>query len=151
MKFFSFQFGKVGLASIFVIVATFSGAHASTVLVTEQEAALPPATQSGGTRGILRGPRIELDDIDKDELQSPVRLKIRFQAFGDTTIDLRSLQVIYLKMPAVDLTSRVMPFAQPTGIDMPDAELPPGEHKISIEISDSDGHIANRIIALHIR
>jgi hypothetical protein len=32
---------------------------------------------------------------------------------------------------------------QPTGIDMPDAQLPPGEHLLRIDIKDSDGRPAS--------
>ncbi len=49
----------------------------------------------------------------------------------------------YLKSPVVDLTSRIKPFVQPTGIDMPDAQLPPGEHLVRIDIKDSDGRPAS--------
>jgi len=51
--------------------------------------------------------------------------------------------VTYLKSPVVDLTSRIKPFVQPAGIDMPDAQLPPGEHLLRIDIKDSDGRPAS--------
>jgi hypothetical protein len=46
--------------------------------------------------------------------------------------------LIYLKDPAVDLTARVRPFLTADGIEMAEAETPPGEHTIEAKISDSD-------------
>jgi len=127
-------------------------AWAGTVLVTAQEAKLPPPKGAVAvtSRGITRGPRIELADIDKGELHSPLHLQIRFQAFGGASIDLTSLQVTYLKTPSVDLTSRVKPFAQPTGIDIPDAELPPGDHEVRVDIRDSDGRVSTASFLLKV-
>jgi hypothetical protein len=42
-------------------------------------------------------------------------------------------------MPNVDLTSRIKPYAQPTGIEIPDAEAPPGEHLVRVDVQDSEG------------
>jgi hypothetical protein len=33
----------------------------------------------------------------------------------------------------------VKPFAKPTGIDISEAEVPPGEHLVRVEIHDSEG------------
>lgn len=40
----------------------------------------------------------------------------------------------YLKSPSVDLTPRLKPFVKPDGIDMPDAELPVGDHVIRVDV-----------------
>ena len=45
----------------------------------------------------------------------------------------------YLRNPNVDLTERVRSFASMSGLDMPDAELPPGDHLIRVDIKDTDG------------
>ncbi len=116
----------------------------ATPLVTAEEAALPP--QKGAlpisARGITRGPKIQVSDADGVQ-PSPVHLLIKFQTFGGSGIDLDALKVTYLKSPVVDLTSRVRPFAQAGGIDMPDAQLPPGEHLMRVDIKDSDGRAAS--------
>jgi len=129
-----------------------SQARAGTVLVTSEEAKLPPpkGAIAVSSRGITRGPRIELAEIDKGELHSPLHLQIRFQAFGGASIDLKGLQVTYLKTPNVDLTTRVKPFAQPTGIDIPDAELPPGEHEVRVDVRDSDGRVSTMSFVLKV-
>ncbi|MDR3466543.1 MAG: hypothetical protein P4M07_11410 [Xanthobacteraceae bacterium] len=127
-------------------------AWAGTVLVTAEEAKLPPpkGAFAMAARGITRGPRIELAEIDKGDLRSPVHLQIRFQAFGGATIDLNGLQVTYLKTPNVDLTPRVKPFAQPAGIDIPDAELPPGDHEMRVDVRDSDGRVSTASFVLKV-
>jgi hypothetical protein len=127
-------------------------ASAGTVLVTSDEAKLPPpkGAIAVASRGITRGPRIELADMDKGELHSPLHLQIKFQAFGGATIDLNGLQVTYLKTPSVDLTPRVKPFAQLGGIDIPDAELPPGDHEVRVDVRDSDGRVSTASFILKV-
>ena len=91
---------------------------------------------------------IEVDDIDKGPLRSPIRFKVKFRAFGDAEIDQLSIQVTYLKIPTIDLTSRIMPFANASGIDMPDADVPPGDHFIQLDVKDSNGRVGTRVILL---
>jgi hypothetical protein len=128
-------------------------AAAGTVLITSDEAKLPPpkGAVAVATRGITRGPRIEFAGGDKGPLTSPARLQVKFQSFGGASIDLNSLQVTYLRATPVDITARVKPFAQPGGIDIPDAELPPGEHNLKIDLRDSDGRPATANVVLTVK
>ena len=124
----------------------------ATPLITADEAALPPqkgAVPNSG-RGITRGPKIQLPETDAVAQASPMRFQVKFQTFGGSSIDLEALKVTYLKSPVVDLTSRVKPFAQPAGIDMPEAQLPPGEHLVRIDIKDSEGRTASTSFLLKI-
>lgn len=134
-----------------VVFAASAPAHAGTVLISAEEAKLPP--QKGAvavaSRGITRGPKIAY--VGKsDAAQSPLRLQLKFESFGGSKIDTDSLKVTYLKNPAVDLTPRLKPFVQPTGIDMPDAELPAGDHLIRVDVKDSDGRAASTSFTLKI-
>ena len=90
--------------------------------------------------------------ILKDEavLRAPLHLKLKFKTFGGSAIDLGAFQATYIKEPAVDLTARLKPFAQQTGIDIPDAQLPPGEHFIQLGIKDSDGRAVTKIFKLKV-
>ena len=45
----------------------------------------------------------------------------------------------YVKKPAVDLTQRIQRFIAPTGIDVQNAEVPPGTHTLRVNVTDSDG------------
>ena len=123
----------------------------ATALITPEEAALPAmkgAVPNSG-RGITRGPKITVLE-DASARPSPNHFQVRFQPLGGSTIDLDGLKVIYLKQPNVDLTPRVKPFAQPTGIDMPDALLPPGDHLVRIDVKDSEGRVSTTSFLLRI-
>ena len=113
----------------------------ATPLVTEEEAKLPPpkGAIAADRRGILRGPKIEVVMPSGGVVHSPLRLVLKFESFGGATINVESVKVIYLRTPNVDLTPRVKPFIRADGIDMPQAELPPGEYIVRVDIKDSDG------------
>src|ERR1700751_2209094 len=110
------SFGVVaGLAMSFgVMVATTGQALAGPVqLITPAEAQLPPlkGAVASASRGITRGPRVELVDTPTEgPLNSPRHLQLKSQAFGGAQIDPSAVQVTYLRSPEVDLTSRVKPF-----------------------------------------
>ena len=141
----------VVLTAGIAVLAVLPRAYAGTVLISADEAKLPPpkGAVSVATRGITRGPKIEL--IGKtDSAKSPMRLQLKFESFGGAKIDTDSLKVIYMKSPAVDLTPRLKPFVQPTGIDLPDAELPAGDHLIRVDVKDSDGRAASTSFTIKI-
>ena len=123
-------------------IADMPKATAGVILITPEEAKLPAPTQLASTRAITRGPRIEVSDLDDGKLHSPLHFNLKFRAFGGSSIDLDSLSVTYLRGSNVDLTQRVRPYARPTGIDIPDAEVPPGEHAIRVDLKDSEGRAA---------
>jgi hypothetical protein len=127
------------LLAPFILTAQSPHAIAGVVLITTQEAQLPTPKGVFASRAVTRGPRIDLAGPDTSDVRSPLRLQLKFKGFGGATINLDSLHVTYLKMPNVDLTSRVRPYARPTGIEIPDAEAPPGDHLVRVEIQDSEG------------
>lgn len=132
-----------------VFLAAPSPLHAD-ILVTQAESQLPPPTKAVAvSRGITRGPRIEFA-APTDTTRSPVRLQVRFEAFGGAKINLNTLRLMYLKTPLIDLTDRIKPYLQLSGIDMPQAELPPGEHTMRVELSDTDGRTAISNIVIKI-
>jgi len=128
-----------GLLAALILTAAPPDASAGVVLITPDEAQLPTPKGILAPRAITRGPRVELSDSDHGELHSPLRLQLKFRGFGGANINLDSLRVTYLKQPNVDLTSRVRPYAQATGIEIPDAEAPPGDHLVRVELHDSEG------------
>jgi hypothetical protein len=132
-------------------MAPVHSSSAATILVTEAEAKLPLPKEipPPSDRGITRGPKIEIEE-DKAGHRAPLHLKLTFKTFGGSAIDLGAINATYIKDPTVDLTPRIKPFAQPTGIDIPDAQLPPGEHLIRISIKDSEGRAVSKIVKLKI-
>ena len=128
-----------------------TGAVRAGQLITEEEAKLPPpkGAIAADRRGILRGPKVEVV-LPNGGVHSPLRLQLKFESFGGTTIDPDSVKVIYLRSPNVDLTPRVKPFIQGNGIDMPEAELPPGEYTVRVDVKDSDGRPGTTSFTLNI-
>ncbi len=114
------------------------------VLITADEAKLPPpkGTVAVASRGVTRGPKIELVSPAAD-CKSPIHLQVKFKSYGGAKINLETVRVTYLRSPNVDLTERIKPFLQPTGIDMPNAELPPGDYAMRFDLQDSDGRVSS--------
>jgi len=132
-------------------ITVSSAAGASHVLITADEAKLPPpkGAITADRRGITRGPKIEVI-VDGQQVHSPVHLQLKFESFGGAKIDPDSIKVTYMKTPTVDLTDRIKSFVQASGMDMPDAELPPGDHMIRVDIKDSEGRIGSTSFVLKI-
>jgi hypothetical protein len=130
------------------MVLASSQACAGTVLITKEEANLPPELVVD-SRSVTRGPRIEL--IQPGETAySPMHFQLKFRSFGGSEIRSETLRVIYLKTPEVDITPRVTRFARPAGIDIPDAEAPEGEHSIRVQVTDSEGRSRSSVFTFRI-
>ena len=141
-----------GIAACIGVALLSSGvARAATKLITEEEARLPPpkGAIAADKRGILRGPKIDFVSPG-NPVRSPAHLQLKFESYGGAKIDLDSVRVIYLRTPNVDLTPRIKQFVIPTGIDIPDTELPPGEHMVRVDIKDTDGRPASTSFVLKV-
>ena len=79
-----------------------------------------------------------------------MQLMLKFESFGGTKIDPESVKMIFLRTPNVDLTPRIKPFVKPDGINMQDAELPPGEYAVRVDIKDSDGRPGTTVFTLKV-
>jgi hypothetical protein len=143
MLFFSANSPILAAARVVLICTSMMGctskATAGVILITFDEARLPAPRQIADSRAITRGPRIEFSDLDDGKLHSPLHFKLKFHAYGGSSIDVGSVMVTYLRGSNIDLTQRVKPYMHASGIDIPDAEVPPGEHAIRIELKDSEG------------
>jgi hypothetical protein len=146
-----------GMTAVGLLTAWFAvswlpvPALAAQVLITQDEAKLPPprAAIAAEMRGITRGPKVSLVS-DVEPVHSPMHLQLRFESFGGAKIDPESVKVTYLRTPNVDLTARIKSFVQATGIDVPDAELPVGDHQVRVDIKDSAGRSGSSIFALQV-
>ena len=116
-------------------------------LVTKEEAALPagplPVLQMRGSP--TRRPKIVVISPPPSAglVHSPLDLKLQFHAFGGGEIDPGSVVVTYLKQPAIDITQRIMPFITADGVNIPQAEVPPGKHQFWVELKDTTGRIGS--------
>ncbi len=124
------------------------------VLITADEAKLPrpPTTDLIFRAGVSRGPAITLllPKSSETNVQSPVHLQLKFEGRGGAQVDVDSFKLTYVRTPAVDLTNRVKIFVKPDGIDVPEAEMPPGTHTIRAEIKDKDGRAASFTFNLNV-
>jgi hypothetical protein len=137
-------FAGISIAIAAVVSFAAMPAYAANVLITDEEAKLPPpkGAVAADRRGVTRGPKIKFLE-DGEALHSPAHLQLTFESFGGAKIDPDSVKVTYLKTPNVDLTPRVKSFVQVSGIDIPDAELPIGDHMVRVDVKDSDGRIGS--------
>jgi hypothetical protein len=129
-------------------------------LITPEEAALPAgvlASPSGeNTRTERRSPTrrpsiaVVWPSPDAGVVHSPLDLRLRFRAFGGSTIDPDSVVVTYLKKPAIDITQRIMPFITATGIEVPQAQIPAGRHEFWVEVKDREGRVGRAIFSFEI-
>ena len=108
-------------------------------LITKEEAARPPGMRID-LRGPFPGPTIEIVSPPSDVRQvSPIRLLARFTTYAGTEVDKETVRLIYIKTPLIELTDRVRDFITTKGIDLNNAEVPPGIHTIRIQLKDSAG------------
>lgn len=135
-----------------VMTGLFVGTPAFAVtLVSQAEADLPPAKDTPFVaRGVTRGPGIELLSPNDNAAKSPMVFHVKFVAHNGAKIDPASVTVVYLKAKPVDLTPRVQPYVTADGIDISDAEVPPGTHLFRIFARDSEGRGGTQTIKLSV-
>lgn len=134
---------------------TCSAVARPAAIISPQEAALPPSrhTCSSATQyqsalkrgaddrgGTSRKPDIKLLSPGSAPVGSPLLLRIAFTAHGGSQIDPTKTSVTYLKTPEIDLTTRLKLYISENGIEVPEAEIPPGKHIIEISVSDREGN-----------
>jgi len=140
---------KICKKLITLLIATNASIGLAAPLISSQEAALPASPDSFATRGISRGPVIKLNSPEATmAVTSPFDLRVTFEPRGDAKIDQKSIQVVYLKTPSVDLTPRLKGAITKSGIDLQKAEVPPGTHAIRVSVKDSEGHETKSVYTL---
>ncbi len=123
------------------------------VLITANEAAQPPSSNvSMNMRGITRGPSVDqLSPSPTAAVHSPLELKLKFTAHNNAKVDPAAVKVIYEKQTPIDLTDRLRKYMSSDGIDMPDAEVPPGTHLLRVELKDSLGRTSVGEVKLRVQ
>jgi hypothetical protein len=140
----------VGALALAFVVPQISSAE---TLISEAEAKLPQAPDTGmATRGITRGPGIEIVSPapGAHDLKSPLPLKIKFIVRNSVPIDTANVKLTYLRVPSVDLTDRVKSYLTKDGIDMAQADVPPGNHLIRIDVRDAEGRSTATTLTLSV-
>ena len=85
--------------------------------------------------------RIQEPDITKP-VKSPVKIRVSFQAGANARIVVDSLRVRYGFL-GIDITRRLLAHARPTpsGVFVENADLPRGQHKVTVQIADNMGRV----------
>jgi hypothetical protein len=147
---------KVTLAAVVCLAGLFAVAMPADAfqLITPEEAALPAGPVPGFQ---LRGSPTRRPNVivispppTAGVLHSPLNLKLQFRAPGGAVIDPNSVVVTYLKEPAIDITQRITPFISADGINISQADVPPGKHQFWIELKDNDGRIGGAEFSLQV-
>ena len=139
------------------------------VLITREEANLPayrPPSKGLGEepgqsrpglrwRGLAAGPQLIVVAPPAKGgtliAHRPVSLHIRFRTAEDgAAIDLNSLRVTYLRLWGIDITDRIKPYLSTQGIDVDNADIPPGEHSIELEVRDTLGRVIKQVLKLSV-
>jgi hypothetical protein len=152
-----------GLAGILLLVAVAIPGQAA-VLITPQEAqqarvpeGRPASQAAGGAAGYDkdRGTPTRAPDVvvqsPTGPVGSPFPLRVAFTPHNGARIDPNSVTVTLLSKPEVDLTNRVRPYLSARGVDFAQAEAPPGQYRIRIELIDDAGHIGATTVDLQVQ
>ena len=136
--------------AIAMLLLGASAVHAQTVqLITADEAKQAAAATKPASRSITRGPGVKLASPDSVSGQFP--FNIAFEPRGESKIDTASVKVEYLKGSGIDLTERLKGGIKPTGIDIPAAAAPAGEHPIRVTVRDSEGRLGTAEFKLTVK
>jgi hypothetical protein len=144
------RYAPIVCIAVFCTFVPFIKSIHAEVLITPEEGRLPAS--DARRRGIFLGPTVELISplATIGQIRSPVRLLLKFRAHGGARIDLNTLTVTYVRRPAVDITERIIKFGSSDGINMPVAEVPPGNHRIWVDVRDSRGETGFAEIQLQV-
>jgi len=121
-------------------------------LVTEQEALMSrsaPQMPEAKALPIPDAPRIVLVQPDVSaQVASPTRILLRFEPGPDGQIRPDTFKVRYGTF-RLDITSRITSASKVTaeGIDVAEASLPKGSHRLYLEIQDSLGRVGERALS----
>jgi hypothetical protein len=143
---------RAGIAwrTVACLAVCIAAAHpaAAFELITASEAALPPGTAPAFE---VRGSPTRLPSVTVlspppggGAVYAPLDFKLRFRAFGGAAIDPDSVVVTYIKQPDLDITPRIKAFITANGIDIAQAEVPPGVHQFWVRLRDTDGRVGDR-------
>jgi hypothetical protein len=85
------------------------------------------------------------------KVRSPFVLAAQFKATGDAAIVPSTFKVLY-GAQRVDITERITRFAQvtPEGFSLERAQLPPGKHKLLLQVQDARQRVAERELRLEV-
>jgi len=103
------------------------------------------------------GPMIDLVAPENGGIYtSPLGIDIAFAPKEGSSIDLSTLKVTVVSTTIagvfeLDITEDIIDYASEGGIKAPKAEIPAGEHVVTIQVADSEKRVAERQLAITVR
>ena len=128
----------------------------STFLVSEEEMVKSNANKTffyPKTVVSPDAPKIELVSPKLDStISSPTQIQLKFLPKTPATTKPETFRILYGTFQ-IDITDRLLKVATvtPEGINVPDAKLPNGRHKLVLNVQDSDGRVGSRLIEFEIK
>jgi hypothetical protein len=98
-------------------------------------------------------PKIELVSPNLDStISSPTQIQLKFLPKTPATTKPETFRILYGTFQ-IDITDRLLKVATvtPQGINVPEAKLPSGRHKLVLNVQDSDGRVGSRLIEFEIK
>lgn len=138
------------LSALGLLVASLGTAQAQ-MLVTEAEAAAAraaPEAPVAKSVPVADAPRIKLLAPDLGgPVPSPTRIQLKFEPVAPAAIRPESFRVRYGAF-RLDITGRITAASKvgADGIDVAEAALPLGSHRLYLEIQDSMGRTGERLL-----
>ena len=141
--------------AVSVALVTFStGAHAENWFITPAEAAMAPTAQTdplqGGDHVNIAGEAIDVGPVIEVKRpiigvpqNSPIEIVVKFVPRSHP-IDLSTLEVELVKFINIDITDRVAAYTTEQGIQLKEADVPEGAHRVRIELADTTGALSVR-------
>ncbi|MBA3573375.1 MAG: hypothetical protein H0W34_15705 [Pyrinomonadaceae bacterium] len=121
-------------------------------LITKEEAGRPSGFPDR-LRSPFPGPVIKVYNL-VPEMLSPIEFTIELKAFAGASINQNSLQVSYQKQSRVDLLPRIRDSIEAqdsaVAIKIRNAEVPPGQHQIFVQVEDTRGLASEKYLNFRI-
>ena len=140
------------LAVSIALIASVPGTFADSWFITPEEAALAPAARTDllqgeehfaiGREDMESGPIIK---VEKPKIgvpqNSPIEIVVKF-APRNHPVDLSTLEVELVKFINIDITDRVAEYTTEQGIQLKEANVPLGSHRVRIALADTTGAVS---------
>jgi len=137
-------------------LASMGRAGTSDWLILPEEAAMAPApepkrgTLEIGREDISLGPIIEIvEPLNGGRGSMPIQVLIHFTPRAEP-VDLASLKVTLVKFILIDITDRIRPYVTPDGIQVKEAKIPTGKHRVRIVVADKTGEFSMKEVSFEV-
>lgn len=144
--------GVVALA-LAVLLADAAAVQLVTADEAQRSQSAPPLTSAAASPADPQAPEIAILDprgIDRP-IRSPFSMEVEFRPRAGAALDFSSLRVFYGTFK-LDITDRLLQEAvrTPAGIRLMNAAVPPGRHRILVQIRDTQNRIAEKELSFRV-